>query len=216
MTLAASALVVATLLARQLLAVLDNRRLVVELVNTQHELHHQAFHDPLTGIANRALFADRLHHGLELHRRDLRPLSLLYCDLDGFKTINDTLGHDVGDQVIKISAERLRARPAPPTLSRDWAETSSVSCSNTATLDALRSRTRADGSSAMSRQSIHSTGPLRRLPGPGAAVTGPRDCCAGFVAGRLGERRRGRQRCAPQGSVAVGWRGRVARIRRGA
>jgi diguanylate cyclase (GGDEF)-like protein len=108
-TLAGSALVVATLLARQLLAVLDNRRLVVELVNTQQELHHQAFHDPLTGLANRALFADRLHHGLELHRRDLRPLSLLYCDLDGFKTINDTLGHDVGDQVIKISAERLRA-----------------------------------------------------------------------------------------------------------
>ena len=108
-TLAASALVVATLLARQLLAVLDNRRLVVELVATQDELHHQAFHDPLTGLANRALFADRLHHGLELHRRDLRPLSLLYCDLDGFKTINDTLGHDVGDQVIKISAERLRA-----------------------------------------------------------------------------------------------------------
>ena len=108
-TLGAAALVVAALLARQLLAVLDNRRLVVQLVTTQHELHHQAFHDPLTGLANRALFADRLRHGLELHRRDLRPLSLLYCDLDHFKNINDTLGHDVGDEVIKISAERLRA-----------------------------------------------------------------------------------------------------------
>jgi diguanylate cyclase (GGDEF)-like protein len=108
-TLSAAALVVATLLARQLLAVLDNRRLVVTLVSTQHELHHQAFHDPLTGLANRALFADRLRHGLELHRRDLRPLSLLYCDLDGFKAINDTLGHEAGDEVIKIAAERLRA-----------------------------------------------------------------------------------------------------------
>jgi diguanylate cyclase len=108
-TLGAATLVVATLLARQLVAVLENRRLVAQLVRTQHELHHQAFHDPLTGLANRAPFADRLRHGLELHRRDLRPLSLLYCDLDGFKAINDTLGHESGDEVIKIAAERLRA-----------------------------------------------------------------------------------------------------------
>ena len=108
-TLGAATVVVAILLARQLVGVLENRGLVTQLVQTQQELHHQAFHDPLTGLANRALFADRLRHGLELHRRDLRPLSLLYCDLDGFKVINDTLGHENGDEVIKIAAERLRA-----------------------------------------------------------------------------------------------------------
>lgn len=108
-SLSAATVVVVALLVRQLLAVLDNRRLVAQLVATQHELHHQAFHDPLTGLANRALFADRLRHGLELHSRDLRPVSLLYCDLDDFKTINDTLGHEAGDEVIRVSAQRLRA-----------------------------------------------------------------------------------------------------------
>jgi diguanylate cyclase len=107
--LVAATLVMAVLLVRQLTAVLDNRRLVDQLVNTQQELHYQAFHDPMTGLANRALFADRLHHGLELHRRDLRPLSLIYCDLDGLKIVNDTFGHDAGDDVIRAAAERLRA-----------------------------------------------------------------------------------------------------------
>ncbi len=113
LTLSAAALVIVALLVRQLLAVLDNRRLVRELVSTQHELRYQAFHDPLTGLANRALFANRLRHGLELHRRDLRPISLLYCDLDGFKAINDVLGHDAGDDVLKAVAERLRAVTRP-------------------------------------------------------------------------------------------------------
>jgi diguanylate cyclase (GGDEF)-like protein len=108
-TLVAAALVVAALLGRQLLALLDNRQLVHEVLVAQQALHHQAFHDPLTGLANRALFTDRLRHGLELHRRDLRPLTLLYCDLDGFKIVNDTLGHDAGDSVLKAAAERLQA-----------------------------------------------------------------------------------------------------------
>ncbi len=105
--------VIAALLGRQLLAVLENRRLVEEVVDTQQQLRHQAFHDPLTGLANRALFTDRLRHGLDLHARDLRPLSLLYCDLDGFKTVNDTLGHDAGDVVLKTAAERLQAITRP-------------------------------------------------------------------------------------------------------
>jgi diguanylate cyclase (GGDEF)-like protein len=102
-------LVMAVLLVRQLLVVLDNRLLLARLLSTQHELRHQAFHDPLTGLANRSLFADRLRHGLALHQRDLRHVSLLYCDLDAFKAINDTYGHDTGDAVIKAAAERLRA-----------------------------------------------------------------------------------------------------------
>lgn len=107
--LLASMAVLAALLLRQLLVVLDNRRLVSALMVAQQELTYQAFHDPLTGLANRALFANRLRHGLDLHQRDLRPLSLLYCDLDDFKQINDTLGHDAGDQVLRAVAERLRA-----------------------------------------------------------------------------------------------------------
>jgi diguanylate cyclase (GGDEF)-like protein len=96
-----------------LLAVLDKRRLVRQLVTAQQELHHQAFHDPLTGLANRALFADRLELSLQLHRRDLRPLSLLYCDLDSFKTVNDTHGHEAGDDILEAAAERLRAVTRP-------------------------------------------------------------------------------------------------------
>ncbi len=112
-SLIAATIVIAALLGRQLLAVLDNRRLVEELVYTQEELRYQAFHDPLTGLANRALFTDRLRHCIELHRRDLRPLSLLYCDLDGFKAVNDVFGHDAGDHVLRAAAERLRAVTRP-------------------------------------------------------------------------------------------------------
>jgi diguanylate cyclase (GGDEF)-like protein len=108
-TLAAATVVVVALLGRQLIAIFDNRRLVRDLLTVQQELHHQAFHDALTGLANRALFNDRLRHGLELHRRDLRPLTLVFCDLDGFKKVNDTLGHDAGDGVLKAAAERLQA-----------------------------------------------------------------------------------------------------------
>ena len=111
--LGAATVVLVALLARQLLAVLDNRRLVARLVEAEQELRHQAFHDPLTGLANRALFADRLRHGLDLHRRDLRPLGLLYCDLDGFKPVNDEHGHEAGDAVLRAVAERLRAVTRP-------------------------------------------------------------------------------------------------------
>ena len=51
------------------------------------ELRHQAFHDQLTGLANRALLVDRVAHALELHRRDRRPLAVIFLDLDGFKAV---------------------------------------------------------------------------------------------------------------------------------
>jgi len=132
LALLAATLVVGALLGRQLLAVLDNRRLVNQLVEAQEELRYQAFHDPLTGLANRALFADRLRHGMALHGRDLRPLSLLYCDLDGFKAVNDSLGHEAGDDVLKAAAERLRAVTRPVTRLQGWEVTNSRSSSRTA------------------------------------------------------------------------------------
>lgn len=68
---------------------------------------HQSLHDPLTGLANRVLLRDRLDQLLLADRRGERGLALLLLDLDRFKDINDTLGHDAGDQVLRIVARRL-------------------------------------------------------------------------------------------------------------
>jgi diguanylate cyclase (GGDEF)-like protein len=101
-------LVVALLLARQYLTLRDNSTLAAELAARESELRHQAFHDALTGLANRALFLDRLDHALQLHARDLRPVAVVFLDLDDFKVVNDTLGHAVGDELLVRVAERLR------------------------------------------------------------------------------------------------------------
>lgn len=70
---------------------------------------HSAFHDPLTGLANRALFNDRLEHGLMQAGRHDRTLAVMFIDLDGFKAINDTHGHEAGDSVLTTIADRLKA-----------------------------------------------------------------------------------------------------------
>lgn len=75
----------------------------------EDQLRHQAFHDPLTGLSNRALFADRVEHALNRVRRDDSPTpAVAYIDLDDFKMVNDTLGHGAGDQVLRAVADRLR------------------------------------------------------------------------------------------------------------
>ena len=72
---------------------------LTQLRAAQSELHRLAFYDPLTGLANRQLFRDRLAHVVRRSRRSQEPAALMFLDLDGFKRINDTLGHDAGDPV---------------------------------------------------------------------------------------------------------------------
>ncbi|MEV6631151.1 EAL domain-containing protein [Actinoplanes sp. NPDC051470] len=80
--------------------VTDRRRL-------ERELTHQAFHDSLTGLANRTLFTDRLGHALARGARDGSVVGVLFIDLDDFKIVNDTLGHAVGDQLLQAVADRI-------------------------------------------------------------------------------------------------------------
>ncbi|MEO8565435.1 MAG: EAL domain-containing protein, partial [Betaproteobacteria bacterium] len=82
---------------------------ITEIKGYQEELEHQANHDELTGLANRNLLKDRLKQALALAHRYNRPFSLTFIDLDNFKLINDALGHDIGDRLLKIAAERLTA-----------------------------------------------------------------------------------------------------------
>jgi len=86
-----------------------NVRDVSERKSLEQELTRQAFHDPLTGLANRALFLDRVRHALPLARRHRQSLSVLFLDLDDFKKVNDSLGHAEGDRLLITTAERLRA-----------------------------------------------------------------------------------------------------------
>ncbi|WP_372964770.1 EAL domain-containing protein [Marinobacter sp.] len=80
---------------------------LTQLKAAQSELHRLAFYDPLTGLANRQLFRDRLNHVVHRSRRSGEPAALMYLDLDGFKRINDTLGHDAGDELLRQVAEWL-------------------------------------------------------------------------------------------------------------
>ena len=82
---------------------------ITERVRDDARLNYLAFSDGLTGLANRTLFLDRLRQALLASRRTGDGFALLACDLDGFKSINDTYGHEAGDQVLQVAAERLRS-----------------------------------------------------------------------------------------------------------
>ncbi|MGW5149489.1 diguanylate cyclase domain-containing protein [Rhodococcus koreensis] len=91
---------VVALLARQFIVLAENRRLLLTVAR-------QAFRDRLTGLANRALFLDRLDQAVQRRRRESTPIVVLCMDLDDFKTVNDSLGHPAGDELLIRVAERL-------------------------------------------------------------------------------------------------------------
>ncbi len=84
-----------------------NIRDISERKAFQAELEHQAFHDTLTGLPNRALFRNRVEHALIAQRRDHLPVAVLFLDLDDFKNVNDSLGHAAGDEVLQELGRRL-------------------------------------------------------------------------------------------------------------
>jgi diguanylate cyclase (GGDEF)-like protein len=76
-------------------------------VETEHDMNYLAYYDPLTGIPNRTLFYRRLEQAIDLARQTGKNLGVIFIDLDGFKEVNDTLGHDWGDQLLKRIGNRL-------------------------------------------------------------------------------------------------------------
>ena len=86
----------------------EMRRLREVIEADQATLRHRALHDPLTGMPNRALFYDRLEQALASFRRESVPFSVMLLDLDRFKEVNDTLGHQTGDLVLRHVTEQLR------------------------------------------------------------------------------------------------------------
>ncbi|MGQ9660191.1 MAG: diguanylate cyclase domain-containing protein [Thermochromatium sp.] len=86
----------------------EHLALVDELRERELSYAHQAQHDPLTGLPNRLLFADRLSHAIQTAHRTRRRFAVFFIDLDGFKAVNDTFNHTHGDQVLRAVAERLR------------------------------------------------------------------------------------------------------------
>ncbi|KRT54958.1 putative bifunctional diguanylate cyclase/phosphodiesterase [endosymbiont of Ridgeia piscesae] len=75
----------------------------------QQQIHHLAYYDLVTGLPNRALFIDRLRQAIRSARREQNRMALFFLDLDRFKNINDTLGHEIGDQMLEAVAARLQS-----------------------------------------------------------------------------------------------------------
>lgn len=104
----------------------------------EDEMRHQSLHDPLTGLPNRVLLLDRLEHALSRGGRAGGPVSVLFIDLDGFKQVNDRLGHYAGDELLVSASRRLGAVSRPDdTLARMSGDEFVIVCEDTGRADAV-------------------------------------------------------------------------------
>ena len=87
--------------------VVFNSRDVTDRKVIQQRIQHLAYHDNLTGLPNRSLLQDRLAHSIARAERSSKKVAVLFIDLDNFKNINDTLGHDIGDELLRQVSRRL-------------------------------------------------------------------------------------------------------------
>lgn len=94
-------------IAERMVAVADQAATAIQNAVLHEQLEHRAVHDPLTGLANRALAAEELDKATARAERDHLPLSVLFVDLDDFKSINDRFGHGAGDYTLRVVAARL-------------------------------------------------------------------------------------------------------------
>jgi diguanylate cyclase (GGDEF)-like protein/PAS domain S-box-containing protein len=113
-----------------------NLRDVTERKALEDQLRQLAFHDPLTLLANRSLFRNRVEHAIALSRRTQDRLAVLMIDLDNFKNVNDSLGHDVGDRLLQTAAQRLvKCTRAADTVARLGGDEFAVLLEGVTTLD---------------------------------------------------------------------------------
>ena len=115
LTIAIVAISLSVLIIALILSVLDaqlelqSSTFTQSLKTANDQLRHLATHDALTDLPNRLTLAERIHDAMEASRHSGRPFAVIYIDLDGFKMINDTLGHQVGDALLKAVAARILA-----------------------------------------------------------------------------------------------------------
>ena len=146
---------------------------VTEQRDLERKLSHRAFHDELTGLANRALFLDRMDHALRVQRSDADPVVVLFVDLDDFKSVNDALGHGVGDQLLRAIADRIRDGRGAATRPLVSAATNSRCCSRTAAASNGRSTSPSNSSNRL-REPVRLAGyDLTVLASVGVAVAAP-------------------------------------------
>ena len=164
---------------------------VVDITERRREeqaLERRALVDPLTGLPNRSLAFDRLRHALELTRRRESPLAVLFIDLDGFKSVNDELGHEAGDQVLAEAAKRLlEVVRASDTVGRVGGDEFVAICEDVASpktaTPTRRAGSRGAGGAVSTRREVVSS--------LGQRGSGPRDRCprdAGGHPARCGRR----------------------------
>jgi diguanylate cyclase (GGDEF)-like protein len=110
------------------------RRVTVRLRRQMEEIEHRALYDQLTGLPNRNLFRDRLDQSILSSRREKTSSTVMFLDVDHFKEINDTLGHEAGDTLLEVVADRLRAQMrASDTLARLGGDEFAILCDGSTT-----------------------------------------------------------------------------------